>query len=169
MKGALRQAEEVVVLLKALQGNSADALVPSPKRIVRVALPDGVPIFVGGVPREAEDGALLAVFPLGAQIVDRFRGGKGKYGFLKVYVHSKDADQMMDQKVSYLQRKLRVAKLNEDAPKSNAGRGVPDAQHNGRLRIRSVPFMVMGQYLVHHRRWVLAQKELVVGAEVAEV
>ena len=30
LKGALRQAEEVVGLLKALQGNSADALVPSP-------------------------------------------------------------------------------------------------------------------------------------------
>ena len=82
--------------------------------------------------------------------MDHFRGGKGKYGFLKVSVCSKDADQMVDRQVSYLERKLRVAKWNEDARKSKAGREVPDAQH--------VPLMGMGQYLVHHRRWKRAKK-----------
>ena len=134
LKGALTQGEEVVSLLKALQGNSFAALAPSPKRIVGVALRDGVSLFVGGVPREAEEDALLKILPPGAQIVNSFRGGKGKFGFLEVSVHSEDADKMVDQKVSYFQRELRVAKWNKDAPKSNVGRGVHDAQHDGRFK-----------------------------------
>ena len=66
--------------------------------------------------------------------MNRVRGGKGKFGFLELSVHSKDADEMVDQKVSYLQRELRVAKWNKDAPKSNVGSGVRDPQHEGRFK-----------------------------------
>ena len=107
LKGALYQGELVVSLFKDLQGDSVAALTPSPKRIVGVALLGDVSIFVGGIPREAEEAELLKSFPPGAQIVNSFRGGKGKFGFLEVSVHSEDADGMVEQKVFYLQRKLR--------------------------------------------------------------
>ena len=72
------------MLLKALQGNSTEALAPSRKPVIGNALLDGVSMFVGAVPRAAEDDALLAVFPRGAQIEHRFRGGQGKFGFLRL-------------------------------------------------------------------------------------
>ncbi len=132
LSGSLVQAEEAVKLLKALQGDSAKALAPSPKRIVGRALPDGVSIFVGGVPRETDNEVLLTLFPRGAQIEERFRGGKGKFGFLRLSVNSNDADQVIKQHVALKERNLRVAKWSEQAPKSSAGRLAHSAQHNGR-------------------------------------
>ena len=132
LSGSLVRAEEAVRLLKALQGDSAEALAPPPKRIVGRALPDGVSIFVGGVPRESDNEVLLTLFPRGAQIEERFRGGKGKYGFLRLSVNSNEADQMIEQQVAFKERILRVAKWSEHAPKSAAGRVAHPAQHNGR-------------------------------------
>ena len=134
LKDALNQSEQAVGLLKVLKGNSVDALAPSSKRIGGVAFLDGVSIFVGGVPREADDGALLALFPRGAQIEERFRGGKGKYRLLKLSVYSKDTDQVVEKQEVFCERDLRVAKWNQHAPKSNAGRVAHVAQYNGRSK-----------------------------------
>ena len=74
IEDSVRLNEQAVTLLKGLRGKLVEGKAGASSRKHLGDVEDGASVFVGGLPRAAEDGDVQALFPRGAQVEHRSRG-----------------------------------------------------------------------------------------------
>ena len=108
IEDSVRLNEQAVTLLKGLRVKLVEEKAGALSRKHRGDAEDGASVFVGNLPRAADEEDVQALFPRGAQVERRSRG-KGKFVHARVFLPGGEVDKVLGQDLMLNDCKLRVA------------------------------------------------------------